>query len=70
MGVDMHFIEERERKEGYDRGYSNGQQSMAGKIKELSECQKKMKLIKEVFENDESFKALKIKKIVYGEDVE
>lgn len=43
---------------------------MAGKIKELSECQKKMKLIKEVFENDESFKALKIKKIVYGEDVE
>ena len=63
----MHFIEERERSKGYDRGYINGQQSMANRIKELSECQEKMKRIKEVYENDEPFKALKIKKIIYEE---
>ena len=67
MGVDMYWEDKRRREEGYDTGYTDGQQSMAEQIKELSQCKKKMKMIKEIYENDESFKALKIKEIVYGD---
>ena len=70
MGADLYWEEKRKREEkGYITGYSDGQQSMAKEIKELSQCRKKMKMIKEIYENDEPFKALKIKEIVYG-DVE
>ena len=67
MGVDLYWEDKHRREEGYSAGYDDGQQSMAKQIKELSQCKKKLKMIKEVYENDEPFKALKIKKIVYGE---
>lgn len=63
----MYWVDKHRREEGYDAGYDDGQQSMAEQIKELSQCKKKMNMIKEVYENDESFKALKIKEIVYGD---
>lgn len=68
----MYWIEQREREEGYDRGYTNGKRSMeesvAEQLKQLSECQKKMEQIKKIYEDDESFKSLKIKKIIYGKE--
>lgn len=67
MGVDLYWEDKHRREEGYSAGYEDGQQSMAKEIKELSQCKKKMKMIKEIYENDEPFKALKIKKIVYGD---
>lgn len=67
MGVDLYWEDKRRREKGYSAGYDDGQQSMAKQITELSQCQKKMKKIKEIYENDEPFKALKIKKIVYGD---
>lgn len=67
MGVDLYWEDERRRKKGYNVGFGDGQQSMAKQIKDLSECQKKIEKIKEIYENDEPFKAMKIKKIIYGE---
>ena len=67
MGADLYWEEKHRREKGYSAGYSDGQQSMAKEIKELSQCQKKLKMIKEVYENDEPFKALTIKRIVYGD---
>ena len=68
----MYWVNKHEREKGYDKGYSNGynnaEKCMADKIKELSECQKKIKRIKEIYEKDKPFKALEIKKIIY-EDV-
>ena len=67
MGVDLYWEDKHRREEGYSAGYEDGQESMAKQIKDLSQCQKKLKMIKEVYENDEPFKALKIKEIVYGD---
>ena len=67
MGVDLYWEDKHRREGGYSAGYEDGQESMAKQIKDLSQCRKKLKRIKEVYENDESFKALKIKEIVYGD---
>ncbi len=67
MGVDLYWEDKHRREKGYSAGYEDGKQSMAKQIKELSQCQKKLKMIKEVYKNDERFKALKIKEIVYGD---
>lgn len=67
MGVDMYWVDKQRREEGYSAEYNDWEQSMVERITELYQCQKKLKRIKEIYENDEPFKALKIKEIVYGD---
>lgn len=67
MGADLYWEDKRRREKGYSAGYEDGQKSIAKQIKELSQCQKKMRMIKEVYENDEPLKELRIKEIVYGD---